>query len=1518
MSPQGHAIATLTDAPLPIWIEDISEIVAMERDLAPDHPVDGALIRRIAQLARPRWANRAAQTLAGERPVALAALLGPKAQAAAFAAAFAAYRRGAPSAVGTHTITDAQGRPRQLRLHLSLLREGPGHERCLIFAEDLTSLDRAESELTLARRALTTAEHLRRRGRWSVTLQDDALTLCDETQSLFGRARDAGPRTLSEVVQRWLHPDDRAQAQALIGRARQQGGTYTLHARPHRARGCARHLRIRGELSEDGAALRGVVEDATAEWIVGSSAEDRTPEQVLTVGLRRLRDALGVDRVWLVRLDQAAGGFVLDREDCAPQYPGAIALGRPLPDRPALLDLIGSVLDSGRRFATQALPPAVAEELADHEVISLAATPITPRFGAPWLLVLHQCSHRRTWDDSDLTLLDDVGRRLEDVLSSAPLWRALARDKARLEVALDSTGAGLWDYHIDRDRYEMNARAAAILDRELRELSRFSQGWSAFIHPDDTARLEARFRAHLAGHADAFDARYRVATEGGAWRWIHTRGRVVAYDPVGRPSRVVGTHLDITKRARAQIMARLGSWERDLERDAVDWSCQTYWNHGVEPGSLIPTPRTYLDFVHPDDLDAVRTAREAALVSGAPLAQDYRVVWPDGSIHHLRAEAHMIRGGQGEPLRQIGYVQDVTADREAAFERCDHLRYLEAVSRISDVASQPGPPGQTKRALLEVLRDLLGAAAAVVFRSRDPEAPTVEIELLDGPTPALNGERHLDALARRALAEALDARGPLHGTRADADYLPLLDELGADAVLLAALRPAFGERQLLALHRAGVPWSAAERDLFGDLCDRLEDLFASLHLRTELEESKARLELAIRGTSAGLWEYDVESDTSVFSAELAQLLGFDEPGCVRSSSWMPLLHPDDRRDGRAALVAHLKGATPNVEAEVRVRHHDERWRWLMVRGRLADGPGPRRVIGIALDITDQKQAELALAAERDRAETTFRSIADAVIATDARGRVERLNPAAEALTGWTNEEARGQPLGQVFQLVRRRATDPGGDLAARSLESHRLIGDNAEDLMLRNRDGRTYAVRHSAAPIRDRNGYATGVVLTFTDETERRELARQLTHQAAHDALTGLVNRREFEDRVRVAIRSARDEGRSHALCYLDLDQFKLVNDTVGHTAGDELLKQMSELLHSCVRGRDTLARLGGDEFSVLLEDCCLERAEAIAKRMVEAARTTRFEWQGHRFDLGVSVGVVAIDADAGELSDILSRADVACYTAKDLGRGRAHVYRIEDAESARRHSELYAAAEISAAVEQDRFVLHAQAIVPLGDTGLSTDTRYELLVRMLDEDGGFISPGRFIPAAERYDLMGAIDRWVLRAALTNRDRWFGGASVSINLSGHSIADATMLGFLHGLLDDTGVDPTSICFELTETAAVSQLSRARHFIDSLRARGCSFALDDFGAGLSSLTYLKELPVDILKIDGRFVRGIAEDETDYTMVSAINSLAHTLGLVTVAEFVENQAIAQRLREIGVDYAQGYAFGRPVPTEAARRR
>ena len=547
----------------------------------------------------------------------------------------------------------------------------------------------------------------------------------------------------------------------------------------------------------------------------------------------------------------------------------------------------------------------------------------------------------------------------------------------------------------------------------------------------------------------------------------------------------------------------------------------------------------------------------------------------------------------------------------------------------------------------------------------------------------------------------------------------------------------------------------------------------------------------------------------------------------------------------------------------------------------------------------------------------LQSLAEAIIGTDREGRITFMNPAAEQLTGLEAASATGKPLEEAVTLVdeseRRLLAEP----LRQALVSGVPTNLSRRALLLPRADGGERAVELTASPLRNAAKEAVGAVVMLHDVTELRGLARQMSYQATHDALTGLVNRREFERRLQEAIDSGHRGDGQHVLCYLDLDRFKLVNDTSGHVAGDGMLREVAKLLRDAVRDSDTVGRLGGDEFGLLLIGCPLDKARQIADDLTRAVGEYRFVWKDRIFNIGVSVGLVEISRESGTLEELLAAADTACYVAKKQGTGRVAVYSARDEALARHTGEIQWLQRLQSALKENRFHLYHQIIVPAHEE--NSGPALEVLVRLRDEGGAELPPAEFMRAAERYRLMGLVDRWVVQTTLAALGRGAlalpASRSVAINISGQTLADLQFLEFVVECFDSTGAAPAQVCFEITESAVIANLDHARRFVGVLHGMGCQFALDDFGSGVGSFSNLKNLPLDYLKIDGSFMRNLARDTVNQAMVTAMIELARTLNFKVIAEQVEDSAAAETARKMGVDYLQGYAIGRPQPLSLA---
>ncbi|MEJ2685769.1 MAG: EAL domain-containing protein [Gammaproteobacteria bacterium] len=693
-------------------------------------------------------------------------------------------------------------------------------------------------------------------------------------------------------------------------------------------------------------------------------------------------------------------------------------------------------------------------------------------------------------------------------------------------------------------------------------------------------------------------------------------------------------------------------------------------------------------------------------------------------------------------------------------------------------------------------------------------------------------------------------------------------------------------------------------------------------LRVQRREQETQVRLLMEYTAEAIYGADLQGRCTFVNPACLRMLGYRHESEMLGKNIHELIHhhhPDGRPYPKEECVARratLAGTSGHSDQEVHWRADGtslpvEWWSHPVYR----DG----QLIGTVVtfvDISERRQAEQELRRLMEYNRLLLESTSDGIFGVDRDLRCTFLNTAAARLLGYTPADIKGR---NVHELIHHSGED-GSPLPLEECTIYRTIRDGrslwSDVEVLWQRSGECFPVEYSSNPLFE-NGEVTGAVVVFRDVAEARAMARKMDYLATHDALTGLVNRRDFELRLERALESARTGGEEHVLCFMDLDQFKVVNDTCGHVAGDELLRRLATLLEGSVRQSDTLARLGGDEFGVLFGCCPLTQALKVANQLRDVVQDFRFAWDDKTFSVGVSIGVVAVNGDTSNVADAMSAADAACYMAKDSGRNRVHVYETDDAELARRRGEMQWVARLRSAVDENRFQLAYQRILPTAEGAADEPLCMEVLIRMDDGHGGVTPPGAFLPAAERYNMINAIDRWVV----SNTLRYFSAHPhvlvrlhlCTINLSGHSLGDESFLPFVVHELAATGVPPHRICFEITETAAVSNLGGALHFMRELKVHGCRFALDDFGSGMSSLAYLKKLPVDFIKIDGNFVRDMARDPIDRAMVEAINQVGHVIGLQTIAEFVEDGEILAELRDIGVDYVQGYGIARPRPIE-----
>ena len=640
-----------------------------------------------------------------------------------------------------------------------------------------------------------------------------------------------------------------------------------------------------------------------------------------------------------------------------------------------------------------------------------------------------------------------------------------------------------------------------------------------------------------------------------------------------------------------------------------------------------------------------------------------------------------------------------------------------------------------------------------------------------------------------------------------------------------------------------------------------------------------------------------ESAANLIGLTASQLDGRDAADLVK---------PAYRALFRKTTTKHLAGENAPKRLEIQLINGDNTGLWVEAQSTPIEFRGQKAVLTIARDVSYRKNLEVTLSRSKRQAQYTLESISEGVITTDNQGRIDYMNHAAESMTGANRDDASGHKTGELFTLIDETDRRTLGDPVERCLSVRRRVNMGRRALLV-SRDGKhEHSVEITASPIKGPGNSISGTVVVIHDVSEIRGLTRQMSYQAAHDALTGLINRREFERRLDEAMDSAHAEEATHILCYMDLDRFKAVNDSCGHIAGDNMLREVATLIKDQVRDSDFVARLGGDEFGTLLMGCPLEKAQQIGSDICNAVADYRFVWKDKIFNIGISIGLVEISHASGSLQDVMAAADSACYVAKQRGRGQVHVYSARDEAVARERGDIEWLRQLQDALHENRFELATQPIIATGSGGASGPA-LEVLIRMPDDRGRYGNSADFLRSAERYQLMPQIDRWVVNAVLAavnaGEIRLPSNRSCAINISGQTLGDEEFLAFVVEALDHSGVAPESICFEVTESAVSTNVQHAQRFIEVLHGIGCEFALDDFGSGLGAFSSLKHLPIDYLKIDGTYTRNLSSDQVNQEMVAAMIKLARTMQFRVVAEQVEEQEDFDWLRDVGVDFVQG---------------
>jgi len=708
-------------------------------------------------------------------------------------------------------------------------------------------------------------------------------------------------------------------------------------------------------------------------------------------------------------------------------------------------------------------------------------------------------------------------------------------------------------------------------------------------------------------------------------------------------------------------------------------------------------------------------------------------------------------------------------------------------------------------------------------------------------------------------------------------------------------------------HRLTIPNDPATAQIAGTV----NRLFDALGERDERIQGRDRL---FKDFARTLPEIVIIHDDKILlpNESAASLVGL-EPAQLVGREIADIVKPAYRALFKKMVAKRLAGESAPKRIEIQLINGNQTGLWVEAQSSNIEYHGRRAILTVARDVSHRKSLEVSLSRSKRQAQYTLESIAEGVITTDNDGRIDYMNLSAETLLGTNRDDAAGHRIGELFTLVDDADRRPLGDPVERCLAMRRRVNMGRRAVMVSIDGEIEHSVEITASPVRGPGDGISGTVVVFHDVGELRGLTRKMSYQATHDPLTGLVNRREFERRLDEAMDSSHAEEVVHMLFYMDLDRFKAVNDTCGHLAGDNMLREVAALIKNEVRDSDFVGRLGGDEFGAILVGCPIEKARQIATDICNAVANYRFVWKDKIFNIGVSIGLVEISHASGTLQDVMSAADSACYMAKQQGRGKVHIYSARDEAVARERGDIQWLRHLQTALHEDGFELAAQPIIAMtgkADSGPSV----EVLIRLADGRGQSSDSAEFLRPAERYQMMPQIDRWVINTALgaiaSGEIKLSARRSCAINLSSQTLGDETFLGFVVDSLDRTGISPSAICFEVTEAAILSNVQHAQRFIEVLHGIGCEFSLDDFGSGLGSFSSLKHLPIDYLKIDGTYTRNLQSDLVNQEMVAAMIKLARTMQFRIVAEQVEHQEDFDWLRDSGVDFVQGYFIEAPA--------
>lgn len=1019
---------------------------------------------------------------------------------------------------------------------------------------------------------------------------------------------------------------------------------------------------------------------------------------------------------------------------------------------------------------------------------------------------------------------------------------------------------------------DINPAFERIMGRNVEELNRI--GWQAITHPDDMEKETPYFERLEKREISSYQMEKRFIKPDNSVLFTDLSVTILDGDGFSNRPVYLVTLQDTTERVEAEerfrdmVNAIDGIvWERTEGSVQMNFVSQQVVNLLGYSAEKLTNPRFWLRLIHPEDRKrALDYSRECVNSELKQYQQEYRMIAGDGRTLWFRDSVTVTRE-VGKRFLLRGIVVDITEQRKV--ESRFSAVFMSATLGLALTDSESN-----------VLLDINPAYARIVGRDIQ-EIKKLGWQAMTHPDDLKDDERNLQLIREGEIS----------------DYSMIKRFIKPDGTLV------WTEVSVIPIDTGSLAAEPQYLTILNDITDSRESMI-------RLKESKAHYKDLVNAIDGIVWEADAFSTEYTYvSGQAERFLGYPVEDWLSPGFWVEKIHPEDRRRVVEYRARCSDEGFNCYELEYRFIKCDGQSLWVRDMVSVTRDEDSYRLRGVIIDLTERKQAEMELRESNSRIHGIVDNVVNGIVTIDEQGIIESFNSAARTMFGYSEEEIIGKNVETLMPASQAEKHQGYVDNYLRTGEGT-IIDIRPREVMALTRDGISFPVELAVSEMSV--GERKLFIGVLIDLTERKKAEEKLSHQASHDSLTGLINRREFElraDRLIASFQQGQDE---HALCLVDLDQFKVINDTCGHIAGDELLRQLSRKLQTLVRHRDTLGRLGGDEFGILIEHCSLEQAQRVTSLLLEAIEAYEFVWEGRSLRVSASVGLVALSDTVSSFTDLLKQADQARYMAKDLGRNRIHIYRDEDNELDKRRSEMEWVARINEALEFDHFVLYAQQIKSLKNSA-GSQLHYEMLIRMRDNDGNIIPPGAFLPAAERYGLMGKLDRWVIEHVLellTDNPSFVDKVHcVSINLSGQSVTCADFLGFIVAQLKKCSFGADKICFEITETLAISNFSAAVDFISVLRGIGCHFALDDFGSGLSSFGYLKNLPVDYLKIDGMFVKDIVDNPIDYAMVKSINDIGHVMGMKTIAEFVENNEIEALLDKIGVDYVQGNSIGVP---------